>query len=262
MATEIFDSNAPVQCEIDGQIGVVRLNRPTKLNAWDMSMRAELTERITGLAQDDACKAIVLAGTGGNFCAGQDLNETAAFAPDDPGVAEDWIASFDAIYAATRNSPKPVVAAVEGVAAGSGFQWVLLADIRVGHAATRMGQPEVLSGIPSITGVWAMWSVLGRAKVTEFALSGRLVNGEEALRLGLLNYVVEEGQVFEKAMSEARRLADLPGVAVRTTKDWIRRIEEAAYQEAVTWAKQVHRESNASGEPQQEMRRFLDGARR
>ncbi|NKQ57708.1 enoyl-CoA hydratase/isomerase family protein [Amycolatopsis sp. K13G38] len=247
---------------MDGRIGVIRLNRPKKLNAWDMSMRAELTRHITDLATDDACGAIVLAGAGGNFCAGQDLNETAGFAPEDGESAEAWIASFDSVYAATRNSPKPVVAAVEGVAAGSGFQWVLLADIRVGHAATRMGQPEVLSGIPSITGVWAMWSVLGRAKATEFALTGRLVDGQEAHRLGLLTRVVEQDQVFETAMAEAKRLAGLPAVAVRTTKDWIRRLEQPAYEEAVAWAKAVHRESNATGEPQQEMRRFLAGARR
>ena len=254
--------DAPVQYEIVDQIGVIRLNRPRKLNAWDTAMRAEITDRLAALAADDACRAIVLAGAGGNFCAGQDLNETAEFAPDDPGATESWIASFDAVYTATRTSPKPVVAAVDGVAAGSGFQWALLADLRIGHPASRMGQPEVLSGIPSITGVWAMWSVLGRAKTTEFALTGRLVDGAEAHRLGLLTDLVEQGQVFDRAMAEARRLAELPPIAVRTTKDWIRRLEEGAYQEAVEWATAVHRESNASGEPQREMRNFLSGARR
>src|SRR5690606_13575213 len=97
-------------------------------------------------------RGIVFTGAGDRaFCAGQDLAETAEFDPD--GV-EAWLANFRAMYEAVLHVDKPVVAAVNGVAAGSGYQFTLLCDVRVAHPGVRMGQPEVKSGIPSITGMY------------------------------------------------------------------------------------------------------------
>ncbi|MER5363515.1 enoyl-CoA hydratase/isomerase family protein, partial [Streptomyces sp. NPDC002785] len=167
----------------DVYVAEVTLNRPDKLNAWTGGMRSQLVAALDSLGADERCRAVVLTGAGRAFCAGQDLAETAAIDPDDHAAAEAWIDDFGRLFRAVRSLDKPVVAAVNGVAAGSGFQFALLADFRIGHATVRMGQPEVLSGIPSITGIWAMRGILGRAKTTEFALGGRLVDGAEAERL-------------------------------------------------------------------------------
>ncbi|RII13959.1 putative enoyl-CoA hydratase echA8 [Streptomyces sp. YIM 130001] len=243
-------------------VAEVTLNRPEKLNAWTADMRAALVSALRTADADASCRAVVLTGAGRAFCAGQDLAETAAIDPDDHAAAEAWIDDFGLLFRVVRGLAKPVIAAVNGVAAGSGFQFSLLADLRIGHAGVRMGQPEVLSGIPSITGIWAMWGILGRAKTTEFALTGRLVDGTEAHRLGLLSRLVDEEQVRDEAIAEATRLAALPPGAVALTKGRIRELDDAGLDEAVAAAKKVHTAAYATGEPQAEMARFLAGRRR
>jgi enoyl-CoA hydratase/carnithine racemase len=243
-------------------VGEITLNRPGKLNAWTSEMRGELIAALGEFGTDPQCGAVVITGAGRAFCAGQDLAETAAIDPGDHGATEAWIDDFGRLYRALRSLDKPSVAAVNGVAAGSGFQFALLADLRIGHAGVTMGQPEVLSGIPSITGIWAMWDILGRAKTTEFALAGRLVDGTEAHRLGLLTRLVAEDQVRAEAVSEAARLASLPPGAVALTKRRIRELDDAGLDEAITAAKKVHTAAYATGEPQREMDRFLSGRRR
>ncbi|OON71932.1 enoyl-CoA hydratase/isomerase family protein [Streptomyces tsukubensis] len=252
-------------------VGEVALNRPAKLNAWTAEVRAELVAALGAFNDDELCRAVVLTGSGRAFCAGQDLSETAAIAPGDHSAAEEWIDDFGRLYRAVRGLDKPTVAAVNGVAAGSGFQYALLADLRIGHGNIRMGQPEVLSGIPSITGIWAMWEILGKAKTTEFALTGRLVDGVEAHRLGLLTRLVEVGDsdaeesgeaVRVEARAEAARLAALPPGAVALTKGRIRELDEAALDQSISAAKDVHVAAYATGEPQREMAAFLAGRRR
>lgn len=246
----------------EGPVAVVTLNRPDKLNAWTAAMRTRLIEVLGRVADDPEVGAVVLTGAGRAFCAGQDLGETSGIDPDDHAAAEAWIDSFDVLYRALRDIDKPTIAAVNGTVAGSGFQFALLADLRIGHAGVKMGQPELLSGIPSITGIWAMWEVLGRAKTTEFALTGQLVDGAEALRLGLLTRLVDEGEVLAAAVDQARALGELPANAVALTKGRIRALDEAALVEAVDAAKKVHAAAYATGEPQREMARFLAGRRR
>ncbi|MFE2087317.1 enoyl-CoA hydratase/isomerase family protein [Streptomyces sp. NPDC059460] len=243
-------------------VAEVTLNRPDKLNAWTGGMRSRLVAALDALGDDERCRAVVLTGAGRAFCAGQDLAETAAIDPDDHAAAEAWIDDFGRLFRAVRGLDKPVVAAVNGVAAGSGFQFALLADFRIGHAAVRMGQPEVLSGIPSITGIWAMRGILGRAKTAEFALGGRLVDGTEAERLGLLTRLVAQDEVKTEALAEAARLAALPPGAVALTKGRLRELDDAGLDDAIEAAKKVHTAAYATGEPQREMARFLAGRRR
>ncbi|MFE7116894.1 enoyl-CoA hydratase/isomerase family protein [Streptomyces sp. NPDC057654] len=246
----------------DVHVAEVTLNRPDKLNAWTGEMRARLVAALEEIGRDETCRAVVLTGAGRAFCAGQDLAETAAIDPDDHAAAEAWIDDFGLLFRTVRGLDKPVIAAVNGVAAGSGFQFALLADLRIGHAGVRMGQPEVLSGIPSITGIWAMRGILGRAKTAEFALTGRLVGGEEAQRLGLLSRLVDEDQVKAEALAEAGRLAELPAGALALTKGRLRELDDAGLDEAIDAAKKVHIAAYATGEPQREMARFLAGRRR
>ncbi|MGA8115566.1 MAG: enoyl-CoA hydratase/isomerase family protein [Actinocatenispora sp.] len=246
----------------DHDVAVVTLNRPDKLNAWTGAMRARLVEVLHRLGDDPDCGAIVITGAGRAFCAGQDLAETAAIDADDRAASDAWIDDFDRLYRALRGVDKPTVAALNGVVAGSGFQFALLADLRIGHPGVRIGQPEVLSGIPSITGIWAMWDVLGRTKTTELALTGELLDGAEAQRLGLITRLVDEADVLPAALEQAHRLAELPPGAVALTKRRIRELDDASLSDAIDAAKRVHGTAYSTGEPQREMARFLAGHRR
>lgn len=249
--------SSEILTERDGEVVIITLNRPDKLNAWTGSMRDVLIETLHGLKNDSSCKAVVLTGAGRGFCAGQDLAESAAMDPDDHAASDAWIDSFDVLYRAVRDLDQITIAALNGVAAGSGFQFALTADLRVADPSISLGQPEVLSGIPSITGVWAMWSILGRAKTTEFALTGELVDAEEGQRLGLVNTVSAPGESVSEAIAQAHKIAAYPQGALAITKSRIRDLEDTNLAEAVAAAKVSHRTAYSTGEPQREMERFL-----
>lgn len=237
-------------------VRLITLNRPRKLNAWTAAMRADLTEMLLDSERDDRTTAVVITGAGRGFCAGQDLAETAEISTEEQDAGSNWVDSFERLYSSARGLTKPALAAINGVAAGSGFQFSLLLDLRIGHPDVQMGQPEILSGIPSITGLWAMWSILGRSRTTEFALTGELVAADEAHRIGLLNRLTERDLVLSETLDVAARLGSLPRHAMRETKRRLVAIEEDAFREAFAAARAVHDEAYRTGEPQRGMQRF------
>lgn len=245
----------------DGVLTIV-LNRPERMNAWDAPMRARLVATLEG-AEAAGARAVVVTGAGERaFCAGQDLNEAAGF---DPERAEAWIDEFRTLYRAVRSIELPVVGAINGVAAGSAFQFALLTDVRVGHPGVRMGQPEINSGIASITGPWIMRETLGLSRTIELTLTGRLMEAEEALRLGALHHLVPAPEVLPRAQAIAAELAAKPRTAMRLVKRRLFEVLEPGLEEAMAAAKRHHRDSFASGEPQAETKAFLaarGGARR
>lgn len=236
-------------------VAILTLNRPQALNAWTMTMQAELTDHFRRLEADDAVQAIVLTGTGDRaFCAGQDLNETATL---DADSTEQWLANFRALYEAVLGVNKPVVAALNGVAAGSGYQVALLCDVRVAHPGVRMGQPEVSSGIPSITGMYLSERALGTSRMLELMLSGRLMESDELVRLGLVHHLVEQSCVLDRAIEIGHRLAAQPTVAVALTKERYRQTILPGLRDAFDAAVEIDRRAWASGQPQQVMREFF-----
>lgn len=241
--------------ERQGNIAVVTLNRPEKYNAWHAPMRAELASSLRSLNRDGSVRCIILTGAGNKaFSAGQDLAETQQF---DGARAIEWMDEWTNLYGSIRELDKPIVAALNGVAAGSGFQVALLCDIRIGHSGSQMGQPEINSGIPSVTGTWLMWDILGRARTTELVLTGRMLDGEEAFRFGLLDHLVREDQVMTTATELARELAAKPPIAMRLTKRRLRQLTEAGFLEAEVAGKVIHEEAFGSGEPQAMMAKFF-----
>lgn len=161
------------------------------------------------------------------------------------------------LYATLRAITKPVVSALNGAAVGSGFQFALLTDIRIGHPGTRLGQPEINVGLPSITGIWAMWDVLGRSRTTELVLTGRLMNAGEAHTLGVLHHVVPPEEVLPFAIQVAGELAAKPAGAFRINKQRLRELTEAAFVEAEQYGRVAHRAAFLSGEPKAAMDKFL-----
>ncbi|MBK0418299.1 enoyl-CoA hydratase/isomerase family protein [Leucobacter sp. CSA1] len=236
---------------------VITLNRPEKLNAWTADMRRRLTETLRSVGEEDSCRVVIITGAGRGFCAGQDLGESAGTDPSDHDAADRWIDSFEELYRAVRELDQITIAAINGVAAGSGFQLALLADFRVGDARARLGQPEARSGIPSVTGLWAMTNIMSLSKAAEFALSAELVDAQEAKSLGLVNFLAEPGEALSEARALGQRISALPQGAVRLTKQRIRDLTEASFVEAFEAAKRIHRRAYGSGEPQRKMSDFV-----
>ncbi|CAG9184004.1 Carboxymethylproline synthase [Cupriavidus laharis] len=245
-----------VRVECQQAIALVTLDHPESLNAISGPMRNALIAALEELNADGAIRAIVLTGSGDRaFSSGQDLAEAASFKTEE---VEGWMRHQRAMFQAVRNLDKPLVVAFNGTAAGTGFQIGLLADIRVGFADMSIGQPEVRVGLASILGSYLMTLFLSRSHNVEMSLLGRLITGERAYQLGILNVLAERGQVLSKAMEIAGEFAELPVNAVRLTKERFRVLTQPGFDEACAAVIRYHRDEYATGEPQAIMRGFLD----
>jgi enoyl-CoA hydratase/carnithine racemase len=245
-----------IETRKEDNIGIITLNRPKTLNAWHTPMRDELVDALNSFESNIKIRSILLTAVGDKaFCAGQDLGEAKTF---DPDRAEAWIEEWRIVYGTIRGLTKPLVVALNGLAAGSGFQVALLADIRIGHPGVKMGQPEINSGIASITGPWIMKEMLGLSRTIELALTGRMMEAEECYQIGLIHKLVPREQVMKEALDTAKVLASKPQVAMRLTKQRFREVTEESFQEVLEAAVRIHREGYATGEPQAVMQGFLD----
>ena len=242
-------------------IGTLPLNRPAKLNAWDTPMRVEISARLAELNADDAVRVIVITGAGARaFSAGQDLAETKEFQSGEEGHA--WFLTWRAFYDSLRTLDKAVVASLNGVAAGSAFQFAMQCDIRVGHAGSNMGQPEINAGIPSVLGPMLMLSRLGLSRTIELTLSGRMMDGEECHRVGLIHHLVASDMVAAKTREVAEMLAAKPPIAMKLNKRRFREMTQPAFDEAFEAGWKIQKEAFASGEPQAMMQKFFEARAR
>lgn len=236
-------------------VGVITLNRPEILNAWDRPMRDSLIKSLEAFQADPRIKAIVLTGAGERaFGAGQDLNEAKTF---DSNQALDWVDEWRRLYGAIRALTKPLVCALNGLAAGSAFQVALLADFRVAHENVRLGQPEINSGLPTATGSWIMLPIIGLSRTVDLTLTGRMVDADEAHRIGLLSRIVPRNKVLRESIGLALELSDKAPVAMRLNKQRFRELTEDSFQETMHAAQRMHAEAYGSGEPGTLMERFV-----
>jgi enoyl-CoA hydratase len=241
------------------QIGIIRLNRPEKLNAWNSAMRDEIVAALQAFNADSLIRALIMTGAGDRaFCAGQDLEEAHDF---DVARSEVWMREWERYYDALRSLSKPLIIALNGVAAGSAFQVALLGDIRVAHSGVRMGQPEINSGIASVTGPWIMNLMLGMSRTIELTLTGRMMDAEECRGIGLIHYLVPVDQVMAKSLQIARELAAKAPVAMRLDKQRFREMTEAGFRDAITAGIRIQAESYASGEPTRMTAEFFNKRR-
>ena len=246
---------------LPGGVLVLRLNRPKAYNAWTSAMRDRLGALMDEGAEDPEVRALVFTGTGDKaFCAGQDLAETERFVSGENVAA--WLDNLRRFYDRVRALPKPIVGALNGLAAGSGFQIAIMLDVLVAHPRVRMGQPEVNSGIPSIFGPFLMNERLGRARTAELAVTGRLMEAEECRAIGLIHHLVPREEVLAKAIAVATDLARRPPHAMRLTKEFLRRADQEAYDQAWAFAAEGQAAAFATGEPQATMRAFFEERRR
>lgn len=252
----MLTNHSEVLTEQRDLVAIVTLNRPESLNSVNRAMREQLIEALARLNADAATRAIILTGAGDRaFCSGQDLNETAQYGSADIG---EWLTRQHAMYQAVRALDKPCVVAWNGVAAGAGFQLGLCADLRVGYAELKLGQPEIKAGLASIVGSYLMTLHLPLSMNQQLSLTGELISGERAHALGLINYLVPRGQVLEKAIAVARELAALGTTATRLTKQRFRALTQPGFDAALEAAKRAQHEAYESGEPQAAMKRFLE----
>lgn len=238
----------PVDVTDDGGIAIITLNRPAVLNAVDESLRDAFIAAMQAANAAAATRAVVITGAGARaFCAGQDLAVSQRL--DGDSVAA-WFQGLRAFSQAVRDMEKPVIAALNGVAVGAGLQVALWCDMRVAHAGVTLVQPEIEGGIPSSIGAMALREIAGQSRAVEICLSGRAVPAEEGRRIGLVSEIVAREAVLPRALEIARTLAAQPPNALRLTKNRLRDMTQAAFDDAYAATIAAARKLYAAGEPQ------------
>jgi enoyl-CoA hydratase len=199
-------------------VAVVTLNRPDALNALDVEHLTVLRDRLGELAEDTETRVMVLTGAGEKaFAAGADIKYMSSLGVEQ---AKEWGALGHACGRLLETMPKPVVAAINGFALGGGCELALACDIRYASTTARIGQPEInLAIIPGWGGTQRLPRAVGLGTAKELILTGRPVDADEALRIGLVNAVYEPGQLMAKTMETARLLASKSPVALAAAKE-------------------------------------------
>lgn len=224
-----------VRLEQHGHVLLATLNRPTVLNAIDHEMRRDLGAALERVREDDEVRVLVLTGAGRGFCSGGDVGGMAGSDPvPRQNVALDEFASAGDRALALDRLDKPVVAAVNGVAAGSGMSLALSCDLRVGDERTRFRTAFAERALSPDAGMtYTLSRVLGYARAADLLLTAREVRSTEAYRLGLLDRVAPGDTCVEAALTLAAQIAALPPLAVRAAKQVLKRSTDALLEDAL-----------------------------
>jgi enoyl-CoA hydratase/carnithine racemase len=209
-----------IRLSVDGAVATLTLMRPERMNAWTYQMSRELTHAIERCNDDPAIGAMILTGEGRGFCAGADIQDTFQAQLDDDGDksgrrsggASDWVALL-------RRS-KPLIAAVNGAAVGVGATMILPCDVIMAARSARFGMAFVKMGVvPELASSHFLVQRMGFGRASEMCLSGRLYGAEEAHDLGLVDRLVEDHELLERAGELAAAIAANPAPQLKWVKE-------------------------------------------
>lgn len=220
--------------ETEGRVGVIRLNRPERLNAWTDTMSSEITDQITQWNEDSSVGAILVTGEGRAFCAGADLNVFAERLETNTKGSGESLRRGGANFTHFIRTSKPTIAAINGYAVGVGLTMILPFDVRIASTATNLSIRFIKMGLmPELGSTRLLANLIGLGPATDMCLTGRMVPGVEALQLGLVSAVTEPADLMDVAMAKAQEIANNPTQAVMMIKELLNRNPMDADLEAV-----------------------------
>lgn len=214
-------SEPTVRYQLDGAVCTMTLHRPEVYNAFNEAMTTELLKAFKQAAKDDAVRAVIVTGAGKAFSSGQDLKDLESQYSGEarPVLGPRLRQGYNPVILAMRQLEKPVIAAVNGVAAGAGCSLALAADLRILSDAASLIEVFVHVGlVPDSGSTFMLPRLIGLAKSLELCFTGDKVAADEALRLGLAHRVVPADALMDEARKLAERLAALPTRAIGLTK--------------------------------------------
>jgi enoyl-CoA hydratase/carnithine racemase len=209
-----------VELQIESAIATITLNRPEKLNAFAGTMRSDLVEALSTAGGDLAVRVVVVTGAGRAFCAGGDIDAMQELQSRREILEFSKLLSAGATVVTTiRELPQPVIASVNGVAAGAGLNLALACDLRLAADTATLGSTFVRIGLhPDWGGSYFLPRIVGTSRALEMMMTGRMVDSEEALRIGLVDRVVPSARLEEETWKLAREIAAGPPIAIRDIK--------------------------------------------
>lgn len=243
-----------VLTEVEGPIGIVRINRPAVLNALNPSTIMEIGEALAEFDRDEAIRCLILTGNERAFAAGADIGQMA------DSSAIDILKDDDAArWARLRSLRKPLIAAVNGYALGGGCELALMCDLIVAGESAQFGQPEVKIGIIPGAGGTQRWArAVGKARAMEAVLIGEPVRAVEAERMGLVNRVVPDGACLDEAKRLARLIASRPPLAIRLAKEAVNQANEVGLSAGLELERKLFYLLFASEDKREGMKAFLE----
>lgn len=241
--------------DVGGSVVIVTIDRPEVRNAVDSETAGELARRFRQFDGDRRLAVAVLTGSGGNFCAGFDLKALAA------GQGNRLSGTGDGPMGPTRLVlGKPVIAAIEGYAVAGGLELALWCDLRVAASNATLGVFNRRFGVPLIDlGTVRLPRLVGQGRALDLILTGRAVNAEEALRIGLVERVVEPGNALKEARHLATEIAQFPQGPLRGDRRSVLNQWSLSLEEAISAEYQSGVEAIASGEAQAGAQKFAAG---
>lgn len=224
----------PLHIERQERVALLTMQRPDRLNALNLELRESLIRACQELRQDDSVWAVVLTGAGRGFCAGVDLRDSRT--PSEPPDRQErldvygWVGRLSmALY---RTLDKPIIAAVNGVAAGAGMSVALACDMRVGTPNTRFKTVFIERSLSPDTGMsYFLPRIVGYSRACDLVFTSRFVEAEEAYRIGLLDRLVPAERLLEEAMALAKQLAVWPPTAMQTARRVLQQSMESPFEE-------------------------------
>ncbi len=241
-------------------IGTLTLDRPDKLNAFIGAMRDEIAEGLEGLGADDGVRAVIVTGAGRAFCAGADVGYMATLLEE--GAHEEAEALVEAgrrVVHAVQEMPKPVIAALNGPAAGGGANLALACDLRIASERASIGQTFNRIGLhPDWGGTFTVPRLVGPARAAELFFLAEMIPAAEAERIGLVNRVVPHEDLMETARGWAERLAAKPPLPILLAKRAIQASLSSTLDEMLEYELDAQRRCFHSADALEGVRAFLE----
>ena len=252
--------SSPVETARDGAVETITINRPEALNALNGETTRAIKSAIDGAARDREVGAIILTGAGRAFSAGADLKDVSARL--DAGaidVGDDLRTSYAPLTRSIRACPKPVIAALNGTAAGAGLSLALACDLRIAAAGAQLIVAFVRVGlVPDAGSLFFLTRMLGLSKATELSMTGEPLSAEDGFRLGLVAAVVPAEQLLPDALDRARRLAQAPGQTIALIKRGLERSLDLDLEKTLELEAQLQSQAGKSHDAQEAIRAFVE----
>ena len=210
-------AEATVLYRREGNVGIITLNRPERLNAITVELLRDLLTQLETAREDQETAVIILTGAGKAFCAGEDLKETAAGKSIETWVEE--AEGFQEVEKAILGLGKPLIAAVGGYAVGGGSSFAMCCDLRIAAEDARFGFPETGVGLTvTMAGTKLLTQLVGLGKAKELILTADIIDAEEAARIGLINAVVPRAELLDTSLAMARKIGERSPLALRLSR--------------------------------------------
>lgn len=243
-----------VEVETRGKVGIIRLNRPAKLNAINMEMVGEIVDALDSFEKDSAVRALIVTGNGRAFSAGADIAEMSQMSMEQ--VAR---GGHMPLWTRMKSFRKPVIAALNGMTAGGGLELAMACDIAIASRSATLGQTETNLGIiPGAGGTQRLTRAVGKQKAMEMVMTGRMMSADEAAGCGLILRAVDDGHLMDEAMSVANAICSRPQLAMELSKECINAAFETALQQGLEFERRDFLLSLGSEEGREGLASFVE----